>query len=1158
VEINRARQHAYPNYPGRHATDTDGDGTLDPMPGQCLPSSATCTWEEEAANFANWYTYYRTRLFSAIAVTAQGLSNLEGGRDQIRLGYGSINYFPDGRNPYAPPPRLPNTMTLDGQPSVGHIVRGVRFFTEVDPPPAPGSDNRRQEVFDWLFSLRGIGNTPNREALDAIGRYFKRDDDRGPWIQPNAARRSGGTVPGDGWSSSELAEDQVSCRRNFTIFITDGEWTRPNAASNAQPLIESRAGTGSDLDAFMTSGPTYSGPGVADYTYVPANQPQFTTNGSSAGGTLTDVAMQYWSRDLRTDLDNNVPVVAHSASSQGNPAFWQHLTPYLIGYGISASMDSDDTARNTIIASAAGTPTAITWPPVRLENRTGSPPETDTIITDRDRALAAGDIDCGYDAVTNPSGCGRVNDTMRAALAARGDFLSAANVSLLAQGIANAFSAIQEIDGSATSVGGRSATFQVDDRIYLASFRTGRWTGRIDSFNAAAWNAAAINGTPEPTTAPDRVTSNFPAPDSRSIFTSTALTTPVAFPTDASDFTNLLAAQRTALNNNVSIVRWLRGDQTTEAQNGGSFRNRPTGEVMGSIINSTPLYSKAPDFGYSASRRPAGDTAASANAYRQFVADNRNYRPATIFVGSNGGMLHAFDASGSPVATLPGPTPNPNYNANYMRERFAYIPRAMYPRLAELTAQGYTHRYFVDGQVVDGDVYMASRGGWRSVIVGTSGAGPKSIFALDVTMRSGATPTAFAASDVLFDIDVATSTDPNAQYVGHIMGPGVVASVPTESGKWYYLVGNGYESASDKARLLAIDMSTGAITAIGPSTNDDGGSLPSDTDRANRPNGLGAVTPMYDANRNVVAVYAGDRLGRLWKFDLSAGLSAATATMLFDTADNPVATLDSQPITAAPRITAHPLGGRIIVFGTGRFTERADPASTAVQSVYAIREENPSAPARVTWTGTKSIYTGLSLTEQTVGTGPSARRFRILDGTAGLNWASHSGWYFNLRIGTNNTGERVIVTPIENFGFMNISSYEPVAGGDPCKGGGASFFYRLDIAGSFTRVPFTETGLVGSLPITVPRTTVVGVDMPPMIGAPTLMTGGSPTTSTAGSSLTNTQLGALPRQRATATDPCSTMRAVNRSTLNAPVAGLPITCAVPPLRVWRDLPRGPR
>jgi hypothetical protein len=633
VEVNRERQFSYPKYPGRD---------------DCAGS--TCTWAEEAQNFANWYAYYRTRLFSAIAVTAQSLSNLTNGRDQIRLGYGSINYFPEGRNPFAPPPRLPNSFTLDGQSSVGHIVRGVRPFTEVNPPPAPGSDNRRQEVFDWLFSLRGIGNTPNREALDAIGKYFQRTDDRGPWIQPNALRRSGGSVPSDGWSSNEQAADHVSCRRNYTIFITDGEWTRANASSPpSQPLVELRTGTA--LDSLMTSAPTYSGPVAPDYTYVPANQPQFTTNGSAAGGTLTDIAMLYWSRDLRTDLQNNVPPIQPSANSQGNPAFWQHLTPYLIGYGISASMDTT-TVRNTIIASATGTPTAITWPSVRLENR---PTETDTIITDRDTAVSAGDIDCGYNATTNPSGCGRVNDTMRAALAARGDFLSAANVSLLAQGIANAFSAIQEIEGSATSVGGRSATFQVGDRVFFGSFRTGRWTGRIDSFDAVAWNTAAINGTAEPTTAPDRVSTSFPTPNSRSIFTATALTTGVAFPTDATDFNNLTAAQRTALNNNVTVVRWLRGDQSTEAQNGGSFRNRPTGELMGDIINSTPLYSKAPDFGYNASRRPAGDTAANANAYRQFVTDNKNYRPSTIFVGSNGGMLHAFDASGSPVATLPGP-----------------------------------------------------------------------------------------------------------------------------------------------------------------------------------------------------------------------------------------------------------------------------------------------------------------------------------------------------------------------------------------------------------------------------------------------------------------------------------------------------------------------
>lgn len=1161
VEINRRDATSGILYP-RATTRTD-----------CTTTDGACTWAEEAQNFANWFTYYRTRLFSAIATSAEALSNLRNGRDQIRLGYGSINYFPGGTNPFNPTGNsLPTTMTIDGQTSVGHLVRGVRPFREELPPPVPGSNSRRQEVFDWLFSLRATGATPNREALDAIGRYFSRSDDQGPWITPNGKLRSGGTTVTGRWSSDEGATEQISCRRSYAIMVTDGEWTnRPSG----QPLVENRSGTA--LNALTTTAPqvTQLNSNTADFVpYSPTLMPQFGGgNGNTQTGTLTDIALLYWSRDLRTDLRNNVQVVTPSAvNRQGDPAFWQHMQPYLIGYGISASMDTA-AVRDYVAALSAGTtplpaqPSSWPWPQVQMN---------DNVITDRDAGVfppLTGPL-CNCSATTNPSGCGRVNDTMRAALAGRGDFLAAPNVSLLAQGIANAFSAIAQIDASASSFGGRSGTLTAGDRLFQASFRTQSWTGRVDSFNAQALLSASTNGTAEPSSAPDRVGSNFPAWDEREIFTATARQTGVVFPETNLD--GLTTDQKDALLNSVDVLQWLRGNHAGEVRNGGVngrfFRNRDDGAFLADIINSTPVYSQAGDAGYSTARKPDALSATAAAAYSAFVTANRQHRRPLVMVGANGGMFHAFDAFGSPEQIVqPGNTVNPNYNANYMREVFAYVPRAMYPLLSALTEQGYVHRYYVDGQVVEGDVF--TNGVWRKVVVGTSGAGPKSIFALDVTMRNNTAFRAFRAEDVLWDIDV-TADNPGGtdslQHVGHIMAPGVIAGVKGEANKFFYLVGNGYESAEDEARLLAIDMSTGQIAAA-LETDGAGGSNPAATTRDGRPNGLGAITPVYDASRNVVAVYAGDRLGRLWKFDLSEGLSSTRAKgqLLFDTIDNPAVTLDSQPITAAPRVMAHPLGGRFIVFGTGRFIEEGDYADLSVQSVYGIREEQPTAATvqRVTWAAsppatTKSIYgsaanTGLTLSNRTQAS--STQRFRVLENTDGLDWTEHSGWFFDLKVGTA-TGERVLVTPIDNFGFANVTTFEPVAGGDRCQGGGASFFYRLDIAGTFTRAPFSQLPTFSG--DTQPNVrTVVGSEVPALIGAPTLLSVASPPTSATLGSLDSSALTSLTgsqRTRAAATDPCAAIRAVGRTTLNRPVAGLPLSCPIPPLRVWRELPRGPR
>ncbi len=124
-------------------------------------------------------------------------------------------------------------------------------------------------------------------------------------------------------------------------------------------------------------------------------------------------------------------------------------------------------------------------------------------------------------------------------MAARGDFLAATDVSRLAQGIAAAFGRISEIEGTATSLTGRSGTIQSGDRLFAASFRTNVWTGRVQSFNAIDYFTSLSSGG-----TPASVDSRFPVAASRNILTSTAVNTAAVFPTGAADFTNLSTTQR--------------------------------------------------------------------------------------------------------------------------------------------------------------------------------------------------------------------------------------------------------------------------------------------------------------------------------------------------------------------------------------------------------------------------------------------------------------------------------------------------------------------------------------------------------------------------------------------------------------------------------------
>lgn len=209
-------------------------------------AGSSCTYSEEIKNFANWYTYYRSRVLTARAGIGRAFA-LQG--NNVRVGFGAINK---------------GSTTVDGQ-ATSTVILGVRQFT--------GSDRIAffNQLYDWPIPQ---ANTPLRFALDNTGKYYMRSDDRGPWNStPGVA---GGT--------------DYTCRQSYSILMTDGYWNSTGASSPANANVD---GSG---------GPSHSGPNGQTYTYV-AKSP-FS---DSASDTLADVAMHYWKTDLRSDLANEVP-----------------------------------------------------------------------------------------------------------------------------------------------------------------------------------------------------------------------------------------------------------------------------------------------------------------------------------------------------------------------------------------------------------------------------------------------------------------------------------------------------------------------------------------------------------------------------------------------------------------------------------------------------------------------------------------------------------------------------------------------------------------------------------------------------------------------------------------------------------------------------------
>jgi type IV pilus assembly protein PilY1 len=211
-------------------------------------AGSTCTYDEERQNFANWYTYYRSRILTARAGVGRAFAR-QG--NTMRVGFASINK---------------GNSTIDGV-STDVIVQGVRQFD------ATGKTNFFNTFYGYTMPSAG---TPLREALYSVGTYFKRTDDKGPW----------GETPGS------TGGTQHACRQSYNIMMTDGYWT--DSTFNSVGNADGTAGS------TITNNSTPATP--ANYTYA-AVAPYSDSNSN----TLADVAMYFWKNDLRTDLANKVP-----------------------------------------------------------------------------------------------------------------------------------------------------------------------------------------------------------------------------------------------------------------------------------------------------------------------------------------------------------------------------------------------------------------------------------------------------------------------------------------------------------------------------------------------------------------------------------------------------------------------------------------------------------------------------------------------------------------------------------------------------------------------------------------------------------------------------------------------------------------------------------
>ncbi|MBY6191839.1 hypothetical protein KUV22_15520 [Microbulbifer agarilyticus] len=839
----------------------------------CIAGS--CTYEQEIQNFANWYTYYRSRTLAARAGIGRAF---QAQGEDLRVGYGTINQA--------------NT-AVDGV-NTRTIKAGVRAF----------SGTNRSTFFDNLYQGDvTTSGTPLRRALDDAGQYFSRTDNKGPW----------GQDPGVEDDTAHLA-----CRASYTILMTDGYWNSSQAGT---------ADARNNVDG--TDGTEITGPDGQSYTYSAVSP--FTDSHSN---TVADVAMYYWKNDLRTDLDNQVPVKDDTI----DPAFWQHMVTFGVAFGVEGSVNKD-TAFAAIQSGAT-----VTWP--------------------------------------NPnSNSAKVDDLLHASVNGRGGFFSAADPQSFAEDLSEVLeNIVGRTDGSASSVATNSTRLGTDTVIYQARFNSTDWSGEIRALNL---NSDGSVGTTKWQTEND----DFASPALRDIVTHNG--------TAGVDFTwaNLTAAQQTALKDGGTDAQgqerlnWIRGADVT------GLRERSS--LLGDIVNSSPVFAGDQKYNFSNLSEALGGL-----AYDNYYSSQKENRRQVIYVGANDGMLHAFDASTG-------------------EELFAYIPSGVYEQLANIAETDYgsttnPHAYSMDGKLFVGDAFV--NGAWKNILVGSLGAGGRGIFALDVTNPDG-----FDASDVLFEL-----TEADFPGIGNITGEPLIA--PTNDG-WKLIFGNGYNSENDRARLFAVDLENPLTETQVIEVNDTGN------------NGLAGPALIANADGEVITAYAGDLLGNMWKFDLSANNASnwdvalsqgQTNLPLFtavDSSGNP------QPITSTPTLGLNgEMDNAIMVyFGTGQYMASTDNAvGTVINSFYAIADED----AQVT--GRDQLF------QKTISTEADGVR-EVAGNTDTSFWETKKGWYLDLSYSGGVTGERVISKPLLVYDRLLFPT--TITSTDPCSFGGSGWLMELVAVG---------------------------------------------------------------------------------------------------------------
>ncbi|HGH6665082.1 TPA: PilC family type IV pilus tip adhesin, partial [Neisseria meningitidis] len=356
-----------------------------------------------------------------------------------------------------------------------------------------------------------------------------------------------------------------------------------------------------------------------------------------------------------------------------------------------------------------------------------------------------------------------------------------------------------------------------------------------------------------------------------------------------------------------------------------------------------------------------------------------------LATSANDGMVHIFKQSGGDkrsynlkLSYIPGTMP---------RKDIQNTESTLAKELRAFAEKGYVgDRYGVDGGFVLRQVEW--KGQNRVFMFGAMGFGGRGAYALDLSKIDSNNPTAVS----LFDVKHDSNNGNNRVELGYTVGTPQIGK--THDGKYAAFLASGYAtkeitSNDNKTALYVYDLESN-------------GTLIKKIEVPGGKGGLSSPTLVdKDLDGTVDIAYAGDRGGKMYRFDLSGqSPDQWTVRPIFE---------GTKPITSAPAISQLK-DKRVVIFGTGSDLSEDDVDSKEIQHVYGIFDND-------TDTGTAQDGQGKGLLEQHL---TQEDKTLFLTDYKRSDGSGSKGWVVKL-----NGGQRVTVKPtvVLRTAFVTIRKY---------------------------------------------------------------------------------------------------------------------------------------